>query len=168
MDYMLKRFLPFMLTLLLGLGLWNFLHTRINVAKEIRYPDASQTLGIHSKTWPIIHSLGEYPCREVKVFRLAGSNPDFRGSFYSSNRPMEVHVLLGADGTVSKVYPAENYSDGSTADALNAAKQIQFTPATRDGVPVSVWLDVRYCVPNEGHANVARTEDGEEWRVIDE
>jgi hypothetical protein len=165
---MLKRLLPFMLALFLGLALWNFIHQRINVANEIRYLEPSQTQGIHSKTWPIIHSLGSYPCREVKVYRVAGSSHDFRSSFYFSSRPMEVHVLLGADGTVSKVYPAENYSDGSTADALNAAKQIRFTPATRDGVPVSVWLDVRYCAPDGVHANVARTEDGEEWRVIDE
>jgi hypothetical protein len=88
--------------------------------------------------------------------------------YYLDNRPIEVHALLGADGTVSKVYPSEIYLDGSTDDAISAAERIRFTPATRDGVPISVWLDVSYCGRTSGHARMATTVDGEEWPVIDE
>jgi hypothetical protein len=123
---------------------------------------SSRQQAYHSKTWLVIHSLGEDPCRKVKVYNLSTN------SYFFGSRPMEVHVLLGADGTVSKVYPFETYLDGSTDDALKAAKQIRFTPATKDGVPISVWLDVNYCVWSPGHARTAKTLDGEEWRVIDE
>jgi hypothetical protein len=123
---------------------------------------SSRQQASHSRTWVVIHSLGENPCRKVNVYHV-GTN-----GYYLDNRPVEVHALLGADGTVSKVYPSETYLDGSTDDALNAAEQIRFTPATKDGVPISVWLDVRYCGWRPGHARMAKTLDGEDWRVIDE
>ena len=159
---MLKRVLPFLITFIIGAlagGLMNPGHVYL---KSSPTDGLSRQHDKHSKTWVVIHSLGGNPCRQVNVYR-AGSN-----GYYLDNRSIEVHVLLGADGAVSKVYPSESYLGGSNDDALNAAEQIRFTPATRDGVPISVWLDVTYCGPQSGHAKTAKTLDGEDWQVIDE
>lgn len=163
---MLKRVLPFCITFMIGALLGGLMNPDHRIGAHLRKSSATEGSSCqhasHSRTWVVIHSLGENPCRKVNVYH-AGTN-----GYYLDNRPMEVHALLGADGAVSKVYPSETYLDGSTDDALNAAEQIRFTPATKDGVPISVWLDVRYCGRNSGHAKTAKTLDGEDWQVIDE
>ena len=159
---MLKTVLPFSITFIIGATLGGWMNP-LDFYAHSRPTNVSYSRRVsHSRTWVVIHSLGENPCRQVNVYHV-GTN-----GYYLDNRPIEVHALLGADGTVSKVYPSEIYLDGSTDDAISAAERIRFTPATRDGVPISVWLDVSYCGRNSGHARMAKTVDGEEWPVIDE
>jgi hypothetical protein len=159
---MLKTVLPFSITFIIGslLGGWmnplDF-HLHGSMTREACHRRVN-----HSKTWVVIHSLGENTSRRINIYRngTAGYDPDCA--------LVKVHVLLGADGEVARVYPAETYVDGATDDAISAAEQIRFTPATRDGVPVSVWLDVMYCGSQGVHERTAKTVDGEEWLVLDE
>lgn len=157
---MLKRVLPFTLTLIIGIALSyliNFIDTPAPKTTQMSLEQRTS----HSRTWLIIHSLGEMSCPKANAY-------------YIGRGPVEVRALLGADGKVWQVYPAENYPDSLTANALKAAKQIQFTPATKDGVPVSVWLNVTYrCYASQfgcsiDYARTGVTEAGEEWRVIHE
>ena len=159
---MLKTVLPFSLTFIIGATLGGWMNPLDFHAHGNRSRGACHRRDNHSKTWVVIHSLGGNPCRRINVYR------DGADGYESGNTPVKVHVLLGADGAVATVYPSEPYLSGSTDDALNAAEQIRFTPATRDGVPISVWLDVTYCGPQEFHARTAKSVDGEDWQVIDE
>ena len=159
---MLKTVLPFSIAFIIGSLLGGPVNPLDLHAHGNRTREAWHRRDNHSKTWVIIHSLGGNPCRRINLYRNGAD------SYEPGNTPIKVHVLLGADGEVAKVYPAESYLGDSNDDALSAAEQIRFTPATRDGVPVSVWLDVSYCGPQESHARTAKTVDGEEWLVLDE
>lgn len=160
---MLKTVLPFSLTFIIG----SLLGGPMNPLIDFHAHRGSARAACHrrdnrSKTWVVIHSLGGNPCRRTNVYH------DGIGGYDPGNTLVKLHVLLGADGEVAKVYPAEPYLSGSTDDAISAAEQIEFTPATRDGVPVSVWLDVTYCGPEGFQARTAKSADGEDWLVIDE
>lgn len=52
--------------------------------------------------------------------------------------------LLAADGKVKQIIALLMLPDGLTEKAMEAMRQIKFTPATKDGRPVSVWVTVEY------------------------
>ena len=55
-----------------------------------------------------------------------------------------LRVILSADGSVGSVTPVRGLSHGLTEKAIAAAKQIRFSPAIKDGRPVSVAVTVEY------------------------
>ena len=57
-----------------------------------------------------------------------------------------VRVDLDASGTVSKAEPVPGYGDQCPhlTDILDAARQITFSPAMRNGVPVTVRMSLMY------------------------
>ncbi|HEY1402593.1 MAG TPA: energy transducer TonB, partial [Pyrinomonadaceae bacterium] len=52
--------------------------------------------------------------------------------------------LLASDGTVKHVIALVMLPGGLTEMAIEAMRQIKFTPATRNGRPVSQWVSVEY------------------------
>jgi len=55
-----------------------------------------------------------------------------------------LRAVFASNGTVTNVFVSRALSFGLTAEAVKAAKRIQFTPATKDGKPVSMWLELQY------------------------
>jgi hypothetical protein len=55
-----------------------------------------------------------------------------------------LRVILKFDGTIGSVTVVSGLPYGLTEKAIAAAKNIRFTPAQKDGVPVSVALQVEY------------------------
>ena len=57
-----------------------------------------------------------------------------------------VRVDLDASGTVTRAEPVPGYGDQCPhlTDILDAAKEISFSPAMRDGVPVTVRMSLMY------------------------
>jgi TonB family protein len=55
-----------------------------------------------------------------------------------------LRVIFGADGTVRHIIILRGLPDGLTEAAIAAARGIRFTPATRDGVPVSMYVQLEY------------------------
>jgi len=53
-------------------------------------------------------------------------------------------AMLAADGTVKHIEVLTGLPDGLTEKAIEAARQIKFKPATKDGKPVSAWVEVQY------------------------
>ena len=53
-------------------------------------------------------------------------------------------TMLAADGTVRHLEVITGLHDGLTEKAIEAARQIKFKPATKDGKPVSAWVEVQY------------------------
>jgi tetratricopeptide (TPR) repeat protein len=55
-----------------------------------------------------------------------------------------LRAILGQDGKVYVVIPVKPLPDGLTERAISAARQITFQPATKDGHPVSVLIQLEY------------------------
>jgi TonB family protein len=57
---------------------------------------------------------------------------------------VRVRLVLSADGTVKHILVVRGLPHGLTEQAVNAARRIRFTPATKDGRPVSTVVTVEY------------------------
>jgi TonB family protein len=57
---------------------------------------------------------------------------------------VRLRLVLAADGTVKNIFPMKPLPHGLTDAAMNAARQIKFTPAVRDGRPVSQFATLSY------------------------
>ena len=55
-----------------------------------------------------------------------------------------LEAILAADGTVKHIEVLTGLPDGLSQKAIEAARQIKFRPAIKDGKPVSVRVEVRY------------------------
>ena len=55
-----------------------------------------------------------------------------------------LRCVFGADGRIPALAVLSGLPDGLTEQAIAAAKQIKFVPATKDGKPVSVWMQLEY------------------------
>jgi TonB family protein len=55
-----------------------------------------------------------------------------------------LRVVFSSDGTVTNIHAVSALPDGLTEQAIEAAKKIRFVPATKDGHPVSMWMELQY------------------------
>ena len=55
-----------------------------------------------------------------------------------------MRCVFASDGEVRSFVIVRALSYGLTAKAVEAARGIKFTPATRDGKPVSMWMQLQY------------------------
>ena len=53
-------------------------------------------------------------------------------------------VVFTSYGTVENIHVVQGLPNGLTERAIEAAKQIKFTPAMKDGKPVSMWMQLEY------------------------
>jgi TonB family protein len=53
-------------------------------------------------------------------------------------------VVFSAGGTVQDIRVVSGLPYGLTERAIDAAKNIRFIPATKDGVAVSMWIQLEY------------------------
>jgi TonB family protein len=53
-------------------------------------------------------------------------------------------VVFTSKGTVENIRVVRSLPDGLTERAIEAAKKIKFVPATKDGHPVSMWIQLEY------------------------
>jgi TonB family protein len=55
-----------------------------------------------------------------------------------------IHCVFSASGEVTRIHVITALPDGLTERAVEAAKKIRFVPATKDGHPVSMWMELQY------------------------
>ena len=55
-----------------------------------------------------------------------------------------LRAIFAADGKVRAIRPLTALPDGLTLVAINAARRIRFIPATKDGRPVSMYIQLEY------------------------
>ena len=55
-----------------------------------------------------------------------------------------LRAILGSDQLVKQVEVITGLPDGLSERAIDAARLIRFTPAIKDGKPVSVWVEIEY------------------------
>ncbi|HEX5702385.1 MAG TPA: energy transducer TonB [Pyrinomonadaceae bacterium] len=55
-----------------------------------------------------------------------------------------LRCVFSKDGKVTNLWVIRKLPHGLTVRAIDAARQIRFTPATKDGQPVSMWMQLEY------------------------
>ncbi len=55
-----------------------------------------------------------------------------------------IRAVFSASGQVTNISAISKLPDGLTEKAIAAARQIRFVPATKDGRPVSMWMQLEY------------------------
>jgi TonB family protein len=55
-----------------------------------------------------------------------------------------LRCIFGANGKVFGIRAVSVLPDGLTESAIQAARKIRFIPATKDGHPVSMWMELQY------------------------
>jgi TonB family protein len=55
-----------------------------------------------------------------------------------------LRAVLSANGQVTNIHAVSGLPDGLTERAIEAAKQVKFVPATKDGHPVSMWMELQF------------------------
>ena len=133
---LLKRILPFMLTLVIGLGLGSFFHSG-NWRGESRHSRRYTRHGVYNVT------------TEIKTYDTSASTP-LAILFEPSTRMtaaarrnqtygvVQLLVEYGADGRARVLSRVTSLPDGLTEEAERVAELTQFRPETRGGEPVSV------------------------------
>ena len=53
-------------------------------------------------------------------------------------------AVFGSNGTVTQIKTVSGLPYGLTEKAIAAARNIKFVPATKDGHPVSMWMQLEY------------------------
>ena len=55
-----------------------------------------------------------------------------------------LRCIFRSHGTITNLIVVQGLPEGLTEKAIEAARNIQFTPATKDGRPVSMWMQLEY------------------------
>ncbi|HEY9401902.1 MAG TPA: energy transducer TonB [Pyrinomonadaceae bacterium] len=154
MMSVLKRVLPFILTLLVGVIVGSGLKRAGNddaPFNTMRSCSARRPQAIMRLPPP-----PPPPSFEGDVFRAG----DVTHKFVISHKPQPLYtaearrnnvtgtvrlrMVLAADGTVRDITPLTTLPDGLTEQAIAAASKIEFTPASKDGRAVSQYATVEY------------------------
>lgn len=139
---MLKRVLPFILTLMIGTALGSLLG-RISL-----YSNEPKSIK------PVLHGSGYGGCKfkrgswntSAPLRILSGLNTRYASGpeMRDVDEVVRLRVVFGANGQVSEVEPLTIQSKDLTEEAVEAATQIQFVPATINGQPVSVTKELDF------------------------
>ena len=127
----IKRVLPFALTLIIGTALGNLIG-QVSPRKD------------EAKIVPVGNSYRScaYRSRNTESSRplLINFKPQARYTEEARRRGVtgivELRVLFGKDGMVSDIVPFKKLPYGLTEEAIKAARGIKFTPALKGGEPV--------------------------------
>ena len=86
--------------------------------------------------------------REVtqKVRVLEKPEPTYTESarMFGVEGTVVLRAVFSKEGEVTKVYVVKKLPHGLTQQAINAGRKIRFTPAMKDGRPVSMWIELQY------------------------
>jgi len=146
----LKRVLPFILTLLIGVAVGSGFKRAGRGGAKGEATQQSCAMRLQRQMPPLT------PSSESEAFTLK----DVTRKAAISHKPEPLYTLdarrntvtgtvrlrmvLAADGTVQNVSPLTTLPDGLTEQAVEAARGIEFTPALKDGRAVSQYVTVEY------------------------
>jgi TonB family protein len=94
------------------------------------------------------NDLALYSGKEVTTKARVLSKPEPRYTEDARKHQVTGTVILrcifGANGKVFGIRAVSALPDGLTESAMSAARKIRFIPATKDGRPVSMWMELEY------------------------
>jgi len=82
----------------------------------------------------------------VKAHIFRKTEPQYTDAARSAHMQGTVMIsaVLSADGNIEHILALQTLSFGLSAKSIEAARQIKFTPATKDGRAVSTWTKLEY------------------------
>ena len=82
----------------------------------------------------------------TKVRVLAKPEPRYTsdGRRHQITGTVVLRCIFAADGRVRGIFPIKSLPRGLTLEAMRAAQRLKFIPATKDGHPVSVFMQLEY------------------------
>jgi len=155
MMSVLKRVVPFILTLLVGVAIGGGLK-RADRKATTTSPSQSCRMRRPQAIVPLPPPPSLPSSFEGDVF----SAVDVTRKVFISHKPQPLYtaearrnqvtgtvrlrMVLAADGTVRDITPLTTLPDGLTEQAIAAARNMEFTPASKDGRAVSQYVTVEY------------------------
>lgn len=136
---LLKRIAPFVVTLIVGIMLGGFARSFNSTPRNTFSVSPHLVVGSG-------YGGCRYRMREAVVARdrtpavilfkpYAPLTSDARR--HQTTGIVRLHASLNADGTITDIAPLNTLPDGLTDEAMRAAQQIKFKPATLYGTPIS-------------------------------
>jgi TonB family protein len=106
--------------------------------RTVQYGNNNNTASDNSNSKPI----GEH----LQLLIIEYPKPTYTEEARANNTQGEVElkVLFKSDGQVDSIEVIRGLPDGLTERAIEAARKIKFTPATKNGVPVSIRKSIIY------------------------
>jgi tetratricopeptide (TPR) repeat protein len=81
----------------------------------------------------------------IKARVLDVPPPEYRSEDQAHSVTVVLRGIFTADGHVRAIFPLESdYYQGFGGACIKAARKIRFTPATKDGKPVSMYMEFQY------------------------
>ena len=121
---------------------------KLHPPEEDMWRERRDTLSLYSQPISPPESRTVFGSSEVqKRARLLPSPPAaYTDEARSAKAKGEVRlrVVLAADGTVKNIFPMKPLKHGLTEAAMDAAAQLKFEPAIRNGQPVSQFATIAY------------------------
>lgn len=140
----LKRVLPFALALVIGLMLVKFLGINGWRTKRIVVPHQSVLVDRSE----VLYESRVFTPREVDQKARVHARPEPQYTAEARENGTEGTVMLravfSASGQVTNIRVMSGLSDGLTERAIEAARQIKFTPALKDGRAVPQYIQLEY------------------------
>jgi TonB family protein len=121
---------------------------KLHPADDGHWRELRETMWLYSQPVSPPESRAVFGASEVQTkARLldaaAADYPDEAGPA-KVNGEVRLTLVLAADGTVKDIFPMKPLPHGLTEAAINAARQIKFTPAVRNGQTVSQFAILSY------------------------
>lgn len=121
---------------------------------KLNPPDQANWLELHETLWLYaqpnttpdkrnVFGASEVDKRARLLDAPAAAYPDEARAAKASGE-VRLEMVLAADGTVKNIFPMKSLTHGLTETAFEAARKIKFTPAIRDGQPVSQFVVLSY------------------------
>lgn len=142
----LKRALPFVLTLLLGVALGGLLkRTGRNASPGVLQPHGVRHCrAMLAPTFEREVLTAREVARKAEILYQPEPLYTFNARRNNVTGTVRLRMVLAADGTVRDIVPLTTLHEGLTEQAVEAARDIEFTPALKDGRPVSQYVTVEY------------------------
>ena len=83
---------------------------------------------------------------DTKVRVLSKPNPSYTEEARRNQvrGTVVLRCVFSADGHVRAIHVVAGLPDGLSDQAMEVARRIKFVPATKDGKPVSMWMELEY------------------------
>jgi TonB family protein len=121
---------------------------KLHPADESNWLELRETLSLYSQpvsppTSRNVFGSGEVQKKARVLDAPAAAYPD-EARIAKARGEVRLRLVLAADGTVKHIFPMKSLPHGLTQAAIDAARQIKFTPAVRKGQPVSQFETLSY------------------------
>jgi TonB family protein len=142
--HLLRRVLPFVLTLLVGVALGSLLkHGRRHHDAHPCYGGVYQGGEVMTAPAPGVGVLQKVSSAAVILDKPDPLYTD-EARRHGTAGEVRLCVLMSASGQVTEIEPLMTLPDGLTESAVEAARRIEFVPAQEHGQPIAQYVVISY------------------------